>query len=153
MKKQILGLSLIGLAAFSLSACAGGKAMSRVDKKGEMSKTMDMESVQKKYLQVVGIGAANAAMTNATQRKATSRNAAVVDAQYRLLSMVKGLKVTGGITVEKAIETDSKLQTVIDAEIKGAEELKYEWTNDDGCVVTMRLDRTRLEKMMGVKFE
>jgi hypothetical protein len=57
------------------------------------------------------------------------------------------------MTVERAIETDSKLQTVIDAEIKGAEEVKLEWTSDDGCIVTMRLDKNRLEKMMGVKFE
>ena len=102
---------------------------------------------------MVGIGAADSILTNLTQRKATSRNAAVVDGQYRLFSMVKGLKLVGGITVEKAVETDSKLQTIIDAEIKGAEEVKYEWTNDDGCVVTMRLDKKRLERLMGVQFE
>jgi hypothetical protein len=51
------------------------------------------------------------------------------------------------------METDSKLQSIIDAEIKGAEEVKYEWTGDDGCVVTMRLDKRRLAKMMGVQFE
>ena len=57
------------------------------------------------------------------------------------------------VSFEKAIETDSKLQTILDAEIKGAEEVKLEWTSDEGCVSTMRLDKTRLEKMMGVKFE
>ncbi len=28
---------------------------------------------------------------------------------------------------------------------KGAEVIKTEWTNDDGCVVTLRLDKKRLE--------
>jgi len=135
-------------------ACVGcnNKAQSRV-KKGELAQTMDLESIQKKYIEVVGLGAADQSLTNATQKKATSRNAAVVDAQYRLLSMIKGLRLAGGITVEKAMETDSKLQTSIDAEIKGAEEVKYEWTSDDGCAVTMRVDKKRLEKMMEVKFE
>jgi hypothetical protein len=70
-----------------------------------------------------------------------------------MLSMVKGLDLTGGIKVSKAIETDSELQTKIDAAIKGAEIVKSEWTNDDGCLVTLRLDKKRLEEMMGIKFK
>jgi hypothetical protein len=82
--------------ALAVAGCGSG-AKSRV-KNGEIAQTIDMESVKKKYLEVVGIGAADSRLTNATQRKATSRNAAVVDAQYRLLSMVKGLRLSGGIT-------------------------------------------------------
>ena len=149
-KSAACSLSLLAL-ALAVGGCAHN-AQSRV-KQGEISQTMDMETIKKNYLEVVGIGAADPKITNSTQRKATSRNAAVVDAQYRLLSMTKGLKIQGGITVEKAVETDSKLQIIIDAEIKGAEEVKYEWTGDDGCVVTMRLDKRRLAKMMGVQFE
>ena len=44
-------------------------------------------------------------------------------------------------------------QTKIDAAIKGAEIIKTEWTNDDGCLVTLRLDKKRLQDMMGVKFK
>ena len=150
-EKRIISYLAAAAFAVNFAGCAH-KAESRV-KKGEIAQTMDMEQNKKKYLEVVGIGAADQTMTISTQRKATSRNAAVVDGQYRLLSMVKGLRVAGGITVEKAMETDSKLQTAIDAELKGAEEVKYEWTGDDGCVVTLRLDKTRLEKLMGVQFE
>ncbi len=150
-KRTFAYLMMSGLFAISFAGCAG-KAKARVEK-GEMSETMDLEPTKKKYLEVVGIGGADQTLTNSTQRKATSRNAAVVDGQYRLLSMVKGLRLVGGITVEKAIETDSKMQTTVDAELKAAEEVKYEWTKDDGCVVTMRLDKSRLAKMMGVEFE
>ena len=149
--KSLICTISVGAFAFAVTGCAHN-AQSRV-KDGEIAKTIDLEQNKKNYIEVVGIGGADASLTNSTQRKATSRNAAVVDAQYRLLSMVKGLRVTGGITVEKAIETDSKLQTIIDAELKGAEEVKYEWTSDDGCLVTMRIDKNRLAKMMGVKFE
>jgi len=143
----------IGLFAVSilvLSGCGGSKSYV---KKGEIEKTIEQDSVQKKYLEAIGIGAADATLTSATQRRATSRNAAIVAAQYEMLSMVKGIDLEGGIRVEKAIETDSMLQTKINDAIKGAEIIKSEWTNDDGCLVTLRLDRKRLQDMMGVKFK
>lgn len=99
-------------------------------------------------MESIGIGAADSALTNVTQRRALSRDAAIVKAQYEMLSMIKGLQLTGGITVDRAIETDSTLQTKIDAEIKAAEIIKSEWTNDDGCVVTLRLNKKRLNEMM-----
>jgi hypothetical protein len=134
-----------------LAACGGGKKS--YVRRGDLEKTLDQEAINKKYLEAVGIGAADSTLTNSTQRKATSRNAAIVAAQYEMLSMVKGLDLEGGIRVERAVETDSVLQTKIDAAIKGAEIVKSEWTNDDGCVVTLRLDRKRLQDMMGVKFK
>ena len=70
-----------------------------------------------------------------------------------MLSMIKGVELEGGIRVEKAMETDSVLQTKIDALIKGAEIIKSEWTNDDGCLVTIRLDKKRMQDQMGVKFK
>lgn len=134
-----------------LAACGGSK--NSYVKKGEMESTFNQEAIKKKYLESVGIGAADSALTNSTQRKATARNAAIVQAQYEMLSMVKGIEMEGGIRVERAIETDSVLQTKVDAAIKGAEIVKSEWLNDDGCVVTLRLDKRRLEEMMGVKFQ
>jgi hypothetical protein len=142
---------LIGLTGLVLSGC-GGAARSHV-KKGEMERTLDQESINKRYLEAIGIGAADSTLTNSTQRKATSRNAAIVAAQYEMLSMIKGIELEGGIRVERAVETDSVLQTKIDAAIRGAEILKSEWTNDDGCLVTLRLDKKRLQDQMGIKFK
>ncbi|HOJ85836.1 MAG TPA: hypothetical protein PLN68_02810, partial [Elusimicrobiales bacterium] len=96
------------------------------------------------------IGAADQTLDNKTQRMATSRNAAIVNAQYNMLSIIKGVQLEGGITVEKAIETDSLLATKIDAMIKGAQVVRTEWTNDDGCVVVLRLYKSAL-KDMGLK--
>lgn len=141
---------IIAVAGIVLAACGGNKSYV---KKGEIEKTLDQEAVQKKYIEAIGIGAADASLTNSTQRRATSRNAAIVAAQYEMLSMIKGIDLEGGIRVERAVETDSVLQTNIDAAIKGAEIIKSEWTNDDGCLVTLRLDKKRLQDMMGVKFK
>src|SRR5579859_7344116 len=114
-------------------------------KQGQIERTMDQDAVQKDKIEAIGIGAADATMTNQTQRMATSRDAAIVGAQNELLTMIKGAKLEGGITVQKAIETDSKLQTSINEVIKGAEIIKSEWTKDDGCVVTLRISKKRLE--------
>ncbi len=138
------------MVAVVVSGCGGKK---EYVKKGELQRTLEQESVQKKYLEAIGIGAADSTLTNSTQRRATSRNAAIVAAQYEMLSMIKGIDLEGGIRVEKAIETDSVLQTKISAAIKGAEIIKSEWTNDDGCLVTLRLDKKRLQDQMGVKFK
>lgn len=136
-----------------LTILAGCGAKESYVKKGEIQKTIEQDAIQKKYLEAIGIGAADSSLTNTTQRRATSRNAAIVAAQYEMLSMIKGIDLEGGIRVEKAVETDSVLQTKINAAIKGAEIIKSEWTNDDGCLVTLRLDRKRLQDQMGVKFK
>lgn len=143
--------TILALAAVIFVGCRGGSSVLTKDR--ALQQTLEHEMVKDDYLESIGIGAADATLTNQTQRKATSRNAAIVAAQYEMLSTVKGLNLEGGISVSRAIETDSNLHTVINAQIKGAEVVKTEWTNDDGCVVTMRLDKKRLEKMMGVKFK
>ncbi len=133
-----------------LAGCGGSKSYV---KKGEIERTLDQEAVKKNTLEAIGIGAADQTLNNTTQKRATSRNAAIVAAQYEMLSMIKGVELEGGIRVERAMETDSVLQTKIDAAIKGAEIVKSEWTNDDGCLVTIRLDKKRLQEQMGVKFK
>ena len=62
-----------------------------------------------------------------------------------MLSYIKGVQLEGGVTVEKAMETDSKLESYMKEVIKSAEIVKSEWTNDDGCVVTLRLDKKMLQ--------
>jgi hypothetical protein len=138
--KRSLGL-LASLSLVGLVGCGGNKTYV---KKGEIDKTIDQQAESSRYIQALGIGAADATLTNITQRRATSRDAAIVQAQYEMLSYVKGVQLEGGITVEKAMETDSKLETYLKESIKGSEIVKNEWTNDDGCVVTLRLDKKKL---------
>jgi hypothetical protein len=138
-------------AAFGAALCGCAHKGTYV-KDGQINRTIDEESVKKDSIEAIGIGAADAALTNQTQRMATSREAAIVAAQNNLLTMIKGARIEGGVTVQKAVETDSKLQTTINEVIKGAEIVRNEWTKDDGCVVTLRISKKRLESMMGVKF-
>lgn len=148
MKKALWAVGFI--TAGFLAGCGGSRSYV---KGGEINKTIVQEPTQSKYIETLGIGAADSTLTNTTQRRATSRDAAIVQAQYEMLSIIKGIQLEGGVTVQKAMETDSKLQTTVNQEIKGAEVIKTEWTNDDGCVVTLRLDKGRLAAQMGVKFK
>jgi len=130
---------------FSLIGLIGCSHNNTYVKKGEIQKTINQQAENSRYIEALGIGASDSTLTNSTQKKATSRDAAIVQAQYEMLSYVKGVQLEGGITVEKAMETDSKIESYLKEVIKGAEVVKTEWTADDGCVVTLRLDKKKIE--------
>lgn len=140
-----------GLAALAaLAACSG--VQSRVHD-GKVETTIDQKVERAGALEAIGIGASDPALASDTQRKALARDAAIAKAQYEMLSMVKGVTLEGGVTVDRAMESDSSLEARVLDTIRGAEIVKSEFTADNGCVVTLRLPKSRLEKMMGVRFE
>ena len=148
MKK--MSVSVMVALATLLVACGSSKTYV---KKGEIAKTLDQQTDKGRYFETIGIGAADPSLTNTTQRLATSRDAAIVQAQYEMLSHIKGVQVEGGHTVEKALETDSKIETYLKEMIRGAEVVKTEWTKDDGCLVTLHLDKKRLESVPGLNYK
>ena len=139
---------LIGLAVLVTSVGCSATTASKVDSEGDIQKDIQMRNIQKDFVEVIGIGAADQNLTNTTQRRSLSRDAAIVKAQYEMLSIIKGLRLSGEITVEQAITTNSRLKTDIDTLIKGAEIIRTQWTSDDGCVVTLRIDKKRLNKVL-----
>lgn len=140
--------TMLAITLVAAAGCGGGSAAL---KNGELKQTIDVQNQDSDYLEAMGIGAADPNLPTATQRKATSRNAAVVDAQYQLVAKIKGVQVEGGITIEKAMETNSKITASVNNMVKGIEPTKMEWTNDDGCVVTMRISKKLVEKELGLK--
>lgn len=133
-----------------VTGCGGVK--SRVHG-GSLEMTIDQRPNRRGYVEAIGIGASDPTLATDTQRKALARDAAIVKAQYELLSMVKGVRLEGGVTVSRALEKDSLLAARVNDAIMGAEILKSEFTEDNGCVVTLRIPKARLERMMGVRFE
>lgn len=133
-----------------LSSCQ--QVPSRVHK-GTVDSVINQKPTVGPYIIAIGLGGSDPTLPTDTQRKALARDAAIVKAQYEMLSMIKGVHLKGGVKVEQAIETDSILETSIMEAIRGAEITKSEFTSDNGCVVTMRIPKFRLEKMMGVQFQ
>lgn len=150
MRASRLRLLLCAACAAGLGSCKGVDSKVR---KGQVVGVIDQQPARKDFLEAIGIGASDPALPTDTQRKALARDAAVVKAQYEMLSMVKGVGLEGGVTVSQAIEKDSTLEARIRDAIRGAEIVKSEFTSDNGCVVTLRLPRKRLEQMMGVQFK
>jgi len=142
MKKALFA----AFAALLVAGCSSSPEKGTVAKSGEIEREWVEEGVTKNYVFARGMGAADQTLENKTQRMATSRNASIVNGQYNMLSFVKGVSLEGGITVEKAIETDSVLATKIDAAIKGAQVVRTEWTSDDGCIVVLRLSKKALKE-------
>ena len=113
-----------------------------------MKKTIEADAQSSDYIQTMGIGAADQKIDNQTQRMSTSRDAAIVLAQYEMVGIIKGLQIEGGVKVSQAMETDSSISALVNESVKGAEIMKTEWTADDGCIVTMRLSKKRLATML-----
>jgi len=146
MKKLIF----VAMVAVIAAGCGSSPDKGTVASTGEIEREWVEEGITKNYVFARGIGAADQTLENKTQRMATSRNASIVNGQYNMLSFLKGVNLEGGITVEKAIETDSVLATKIDSVIKGAQVVRTEWTADDGCVIVLRLPKKAL-KEAGIK--
>lgn len=142
MKKMLF----VAVAALVVAGCASSQNKGTVSSSGEIEKEWVEEGVTKSYVFARGMGAADQTLENKTQRMATSRNAAIVSGQYNMLAFLKGVTLEGGITVEKAIETDSVLATKISAVIKGAQVVRSEWTSDDGCIIVLRLSKAALKE-------
>ncbi|MEE8425244.1 MAG: hypothetical protein V3S11_05420, partial [Elusimicrobiota bacterium] len=141
------GLVLVAAVVF-----VAGCSRNTFVKKGQIDDVLEQDSANRKYVEAIGIGAADQSLSSQTQRRSTSRDAAIVKAQYEMLSMVKGVEIEGGITVSRAIEQDSTIEARLKESIRGAEIIKTEFTSDDGAIVTLRLPKKRLSKMMGIKF-
>jgi hypothetical protein len=112
---------------------------------GRVESVIDQRPDRRAYFETIGIGASDPDLRSDTQRRSLARDAAIVKAQYELLSMVKGVTLDGGVTVERALETDSKLEARLRESIRGAQVVKSEFTDDNGCVVTMRLTKSSLD--------
>jgi len=61
---------------------------------------------------------------------------------------LKARTSTPTTTVEQAVTTDQKIQGIVQNTLRGAQIVKREWTNDDGCVVVIRLDKKKFKEQL-----
>lgn len=152
--KIVMSLLVCGAISFTLIGC-GNKAKAK-SKGGEIQSTIDTpEAETDRYIEFDGIGAADQTLTNTSQRKSLSEAAGRNVAIEKLTAYLKGMKVDATTTVEQAITTDQRIQTVVDTTIRGIATVKREWLNDDGCIVTIRLDKKKfidqVKEVRGIK--
>src|SRR4051812_26710311 len=100
-------------AAILAAAVAGCAGSSKTMEKGQISQNWQQDQVQKQFIETRGIGAADPSASSDAQKKYTSREAALIDAQSKLLEIIKGLELEGASTASKAILTDQELSKKI----------------------------------------
>jgi hypothetical protein len=127
-----------------LSACA---SIPRATVQGRLAEAWTQIS-SSEFVRVRGIGVANTKVRGLTRRRGLSRDAALVAARYNLLALIKGVRLSGGITVSQLIERDSLIAEVANEVVSGGEEVLTEWTKDGGCVVTLELKRSTVEQLI-----
>lgn len=135
---------IVALSAASLTGCGG---VNRSLSKGEVKDVWEKVS-DKSTIRVRGIGVAPTGIASQTQRRGLSRNAALVNARYEALALLRGIKVTGGLSVGALMEKDSHIKEVANQVISGMEEVQVEFAKDDGAVVLMEIERSKLERML-----
>jgi len=134
-------LAAAALGGLLLAGCGG--VPHRVHE-GRVDTVLNQKSIDGDYVFAIGVGASDPALKTDTQRKALARDAAIVKAQFEMLSYLKGVTLKGGVKVSRAMEDDSVIESYIHELIRGAEIVRSEFTADNGCVVTLRLPLTGL---------
>lgn len=143
MKNATMMVAVLGV-LLGLSGCKDDKrALSKGAIKDVWTQASDSE-----FLYTRGIGVAPEGARSQTHRRGLARNAALSSARYELLSIIKGLKMEGGLTIGALMQTKGEIREIANRVIAGAEEAQTEFTLDDGCVVLLRLERSKVEKIL-----
>jgi len=85
-------------------------------------------------IETVGTGQADPKLTNETQRRSTAREAALAEAQAKMLSILNSLPPDGKAKDQNGMQTRV---------LKEAEIIRTDWLADDQCRVILRLDKYR----------
>ena len=119
--------------------------------KGELAPKFEDTKLDKKFLWVRGLAAANPEHTSRMQKRAMSREAAIANSYQRAVEYVKGSCLIANVRVRDAISQDSTIETSVTGVVRGGEIVTSEYTNDDGCTVILRLPRDKF-KAMNIEF-
>lgn len=142
MNKQTVGIMVLAMALGS--GCAHDQ---RALTKGQVRDVWSAQS-DTEFVKVRGIGVAPQGTKGSTLKRGLARNAALVSARYELASLLKGVTLQGGLSVESLVEKDSRIREQMNQVISGAEEELTEFTADDGCVILVSISRAKIEKML-----
>ena len=135
---------MIAVAAAVLTGCAG---TNRSLSKGAV-RDIWAQASDKEYIRVRGIGVPPETAKGETEKKGLAREAALVQARYELLALLRGVKITGGLNVAALMEKDGHIREIANAVILSAEEVQTEWATDGGCIVLVEIKRDKVEKML-----
>jgi hypothetical protein len=129
----------------TLSGC--GHQSQFLTKDGELTDSWSAVSTRE-FVKSVGIGVAPADIKDRTRRRGISRNSALVNARVEMIAFLRGVRIRGHLDVSRLAEQRDMVREIVDATVANAETEITQWTADDGCVVVLRIERSKIKKML-----
>ncbi len=104
------------------------------------------------FLQVSGTAAPDRRTSSVTQRMALSRDEALADARGRLRRYLAALPLGGGMTAGLRMKKSKGLRRSVEQMIRSAAVVSTEWGDDGTAVVLIRVDKRRINQLLGTQF-
>jgi hypothetical protein len=136
----------MSLAAF-VAVMVAGCAQNRLLRDGEIPSILEAQS-DSRFIRVLGIGACPPNTRGETLQKALARNAALAGARWELAALLRGVRLSGEQTIEKAIHRDGQIKEIMNQLIAGAVEKRVEFTRDNGAIVLLEIERSTVKKIL-----
>ncbi|MEE8425101.1 MAG: hypothetical protein V3S11_04700 [Elusimicrobiota bacterium] len=104
------------------------------------------------FLQVSGTAAPDPKTSSVTQQIALSRDEALADARRRLRRYIAALPLGGGMTAGLRMKKSKEFRRSVEQMIRSAAIVSTEWDDDGTAVVLIRVDKRRINKILGAQF-
>lgn len=106
--------------------------------------------LQGEFLLVSGVGKADPQAQSQTQRRSTSRDAAILDARARLLDHLRRIMLADGVSVGERATEDAGWRKKLNDAAAGIEVASTQWDNGDAAVVTLRVEKASVNRALGL---
>lgn len=122
-------------------------------KKPRPIEVVGLAKMQQRVIEATGIGMpAKSAVTFKAMRKSSYKQARSM-AEGQLETIIMGLQSAAGPFLKDILGRDEKKLRLVRKLIQKSQMTRKEWTNDYGCVVTLRLDKSKIENRLSIRLK
>ncbi|MBI4423134.1 MAG: hypothetical protein HY554_05375 [Elusimicrobia bacterium] len=125
-----------------IAALAAGCAPAAGPRPGPWPAANDRVSTRGGTLDATGIGQPDPKAVSQTQRRSTSRDAAILDARTHLLGFLQRIMLPSGVSVGERATEDAAWRGRLEAALSGVEVRKTRWSADDAATVVLSAEKT-----------
>lgn len=85
-----------------------------------------------------------------TQRRSTSRDAAILEARARLHKYLQRIMIGKGVSVGERASEDEGWRRKLDAAVSGVEVAETRWDDEDRAAVVLRVEKAVVRRALGL---
>ncbi len=130
---------------FVLSSCSA--------KKHKPLEVVGLEKIQQRIVEASGIGLPGKSAVTGKEMRESSYKLAREMAERQIEAIIMGLQCTDGRFMNSVLASDAKLFALVRKLIQKSTVTRKEWTNDNGCAVTLRLTKSQIEKKLKLRLK